>query len=314
MFQRTFSITMNGPDVEALVLAADGVGWVYTMNPPTMSLDYDDTAISGISVHDAVSRAQHRVQFGKYPDLVYIQKNDAPNRRLVQLRKRDFPIDEQSLLEGLTRLPFEIASIGRVYDEWGNVAIDDDAYAAPGWGDGHVAMGWAAAFKGEGHKRLVSRRWLETGPWRLLRGPNDTSLIIFHDLDADAQLALEQAKPGHAQIGITDQTGFLQIPFDYRYDLKGLYDTGEGVLKVVVHGREIPPRELLEWAAIRANHRLGPDKPIAAVRFIFSEESQARKHMPTLWRYGHECWAIIDGNEVRIDTDEIPAELTRAKP
>ncbi len=308
----TLDVTLEGEDVPAVVGAADRAGWVFTTEPASLSIDFVEH--TALSYADALQQAKSSVQYDHDLNLVLIRPKVSSGRSAIQLRRDSVELDAGKLVETLSLIPFTIASIGRFHFDWGNPAVDEDAYQAPGWSDGHHRMDWAVAFKGAGHDRLVSRRWLETGPWRLLKGSDDTSVVIFHDLDAAPEVALAQAKSGHAQIGITDETGFLQIPFNYRFDLGGLYDAAERVLKVVVHGRDVPPRELLEWAAIRANQRLGADQPIESVRFIFPEESRARAHLPTLWRYGHECWAIVDGEEMRLDSDEIPAGLTPARP
>lgn len=129
--------------------------------------------------------------------------------------------------------------------------MHDEWYRAPGFGDGHVSLGWAAAFKGAGHDRLVSRRWLDGGPWKVIEGPEDVSLVLFHDLDADAEQALKQARPAHEQMGIGDAGGFIQSGFAYERELAGLYVSDRRVMKVVVMGRELDDLELLEWAAAR---------------------------------------------------------------
>lgn len=307
----TLDVTFEGEDALAAIGAADRAGWVFTTKPASLSIDFVEH--TGLSLSAALQQAKSSVQYDHDLDLVLLRPRVASGRSAIHLRRDSVDMDADRLVETLSRVPFAIASVGRFHFDWGNPAVDDDAYQAPGWGDGHHRMDWAAAFKGAGHDRLVSRRWLETGPWRLLKGPNDTSVVIFHDLDAAPEVALAQAKSGHAQIGITDETGFLQVPFNYRFDLGGLYDAADRALKVVVHGRDVPPRELLEWAAMRANQRLGPDKPIDRVLFIFPEESRARTHLPGLWRYGHECWAIVDGEETRLDSDEMPAGLTLAR-
>lgn len=306
-------LSFEAADLVALTRSAQQLGLTSALRQVKAQIDYADVD-PGTPLEEVVQgKSQGSVSFDGWWDLVRVNKHSQTGEAVLSLVTDGHHLSEATFLETLSSVPFEIASVGRFFDEWGNVAVDEDAYRAPGWSGWHFSMGWAAAFKGEGHERLVSRRWLETGPWRLLRGPNDTSLVIFHDLESDAEAALAQAKSGHAQIGITDQTGFLQLPFAYRYDLNGLYDEHAQALKVVVHGRDLPARELLEWAAIRANQRLGGDKPIRVVRFVFPEESAARRHLGQLWRYGHECWAIIDGDEVRLDTDDMPVELTRAK-
>lgn len=106
---------------------------------------------------------------------------------------------------------------------WGEPDRDRQCLG-PRFGDGHYGHGWGCAFKGDGHRNLVSRRWLEHGPWQLVRGANDVSLVLFHDLNADPATALEQAKPSHQRMGISPEGGYIQSSFVYRHDLSGMFE------------------------------------------------------------------------------------------
>ncbi|MFC7328417.1 hypothetical protein [Marinactinospora rubrisoli] len=217
----------------------------------------------------------------------------------------DFADGPSGLPAFLGSIPFEVASFGTRHDEW---IGDPDPYYAAGFGNHHLPHGWACAFRGEGHRNLVSRRWLETGPWRVLRGPHDTTLVQFHDLSLDAEAALDQAVPAHEHMGISPKGGYLQTPYVYRHDLKGLYDENRHVLKIVVLGRTVPAVEMRDACAARRDNALGPDRPIDNVAFIFPDPEEARAHLPRLWPYELECWTIIDGVETRLDTDQPPEE------
>ncbi len=216
------------------------------------------------------------------------------------------------VLEKLARIPFEIAAFEDMYAEWGLVGSDPHAYRLPMWDGGHDSPGWGAAFRGVGHDRLVSRHWLEGGAFQVWRGPGDVSLVQFHALDADGATALEQARAGHQEIGITSDSGFVQHQFVYRHELKGLYEPATRTMKVVVMGREVPRREMLEWAAAKKEQKFGAETPVEAVAFIFPVEAEARAHLPLLWRYGHQVWAIRDGVEVRLDLAYVPPDTTPA--
>ncbi|RCV54699.1 hypothetical protein [Marinitenerispora sediminis] len=225
-------------------------------------------------------------------------------RRVVQATF-DFEGDPSDLVEFLSGIPFEVASFATRYREWRKGAL---RYRGPGFGNYHIPHGWACAFKGDGHRNLVSRRWLETGPWRLLRGPHDTTLVQFHDLDLNAAEALQQARPAHEHMGIRPEGGYLQTPYLYRHDIKGLYDENRRVLKIVVLGRTVPAVEMRDACAARRDNALGPEQPIDNVAFIFPDPAEARAHLPRLWPYELECWTIIDGVETRLDTDQPPEE------
>jgi hypothetical protein len=53
----------------------------------------------------------------------------------------------------------------------------------------------------------LSPRWLDFGPWRVIRRPNDTTWIQFHDTDPAE--AYEQAKVGHERMGISPTGGYI---------------------------------------------------------------------------------------------------------
>lgn len=214
-----------------------------------------------------------------------------------------FSRDAGATLDLLTTLPFNIASFDNIHPEWETAR---PPYKAPSFGRLHFRHGWGCAFKGEGHDRLVSRRWLDHGPWRTLRAPSDTTLVQFHDLEADAATALEQAAPGHRRMGITDTGGFIQFGHIYGHELKGLYEPAERLLKIVVHGREVSQREMLDACAARLQQPLGDSQPLERIGYVFLEEHVARAHLQELWLRELECWTIIEGNEVRLDTDYQP--------
>jgi len=180
-------------------------------------------------------------------------------------------------------------------------------YHTTSFGDGLASHGWACAFKGAGHDRLVSRRWLEYGPWHLIRDEDsDLSFVQFHDLDADPETALKQAKPGHQRMGISKTGGFIQSIYDPFFELKGFYLEDEGILEVVVAGREVTQHEMLEACQARYHQPLD-GKHIDNVRYVFVEGEQvARTHLHELWLRELECWAIVDWQKVRLDADYDP--------
>ncbi len=79
-----------------------------------------------------------------------------------------FPVDPGAALELLAALSIEQAELGPLYDEW----VKRDLPSV-GNSDRHATHGRGCSFKGLGHDRLVSWRWLDFGPWRVRRGPGD---------------------------------------------------------------------------------------------------------------------------------------------
>jgi hypothetical protein len=242
------------------------------------------------------------VYFGNFYNFMSIG-----HREIVKTGIEIYPIDPQGILKLLSPLDFELCSFMEIFVEWDSGELGEQ-YISPGFADLHWPHGWACAFKGAGHKRLVSRRWLEYGPWRVLRGAGDTTLVQFHDVSdgVDAATALAQARPAHQRMGISRTGGFLQRRYKYGYDLEGFYDAKERLLKIVVHGREVTQHEMRDACAARHYNILGPDKPLDNVAFVFMEESVARAHLHELWLRELECRAIIGGQEILLNTGYNP--------
>lgn len=211
-------------------------------------------------------------------------------------------------------LPFTTAAFGSVFpDTWRD--IQDDTF---GFANSHTSLGWGCAFKGSGHDRLVSRRWLDFGPWRVRRGADDLALVQFHDLAlTDPAVALAQASPGHERMGISEIGGFIQGPsaagrgikYTVRETLpEGLYDAKTRTLEVVVPaGREISQGEMLDACAYRLNKRADKSTPIERVAYVFIDEANARAHLHELWLRELEVWTVDGGEKRRLDLDHHPA-------
>jgi hypothetical protein len=221
---------------------------------------------------------------------------------LVTVAFGEVPRRVDAVTELLATLPFEIASFATIHPSW---RAGDGAYLAPSFGDGHLPHGWACAFRGRGHDRLVSRRWLPAGPWRL-HEQGDMSFVQFHDLDLDAASALAQARPGHARMGITPEGGFIYTDYVYEHDLAGHYRPAQRMLKILVSRRDVSRTEMLDACAARFEQALGPERPIDDVAFVFIEEARARRHLRELWLRGLRCHAMIKGVETRLDGPEEP--------
>jgi hypothetical protein len=206
-------------------------------------------------------------------------------------------------------LDFEICVFGSVFfDEW----IKAD-YERWGIGRSHVDHGWGVLFRGKGHERLVSRRWLDFGPWRVLRRPNDSTFIQFHDLEiADPVEAYEQAKSGHERMGNSPIGGYLAWHMEglLKNAGQGLYDPDTRSLHVVIApGIEVTQAEMLRNAALRLHHRLTRPglNPIDQVAYVFIDMADARAHLHELWLRELECWAFNEqGQKVRLDLDYHP--------
>ena len=190
------SLFLSGPDVGALVRAVapalpDGA-------PRQWSADYEDGDGAWL---DAVATAR---------ELAAVEWEDASlgvvPRYGVRVELPRAPA-QAAALELLAAAPFTVATLPSYAAVW---KAEHD-YRPPGFDGGHGPHGWACAFRGDGHDRLVSRRWLPYGPWELTRDEDeDISFVRFHDPAAAPGAALEQARAGHRRMGIYDEGGFIQ--------------------------------------------------------------------------------------------------------
>ena len=212
----------------------------------------------------------------------------------------------EDFIDKMKHIEFELGAFSS--GPWGAYS-NKVKYDHKGFADMHFSHGWACAFKGKGHERLVSRRWLEWGPWRLIRDEeNDLSFVQFHDLDLAPNLALEQARPGHQRMGIHQHGGFLQTDYVYKHNLKGIYQPSTQVLEIVVNDRKVSQREMLDACAARHYQALGETRPLKNVAFIFFNEEEARAHLHELWLRELECWTFIDGFKTRLDDSYDPGK------
>jgi hypothetical protein len=208
----------------------------------------------------------------------------------------------------LEPLSFELGILGSVFlHEW----IKAD-YERWGVGRSNIDHGWACIFRGAGHDRLVSRRWLDFGPWRVIRRPNDTTVIQFHDLAiTDPLEAYEQAKAGHERMGNSAIGGYIGWYLDGLLEGAStrLYNQATRTLeRVVPPGDVISQSEMLCNAALRLHHRTDPTStPVEHVAYIFIDEGDARAHLHELWLREMECWSYrTDGKKHRLDLDYRP--------
>jgi hypothetical protein len=178
----------------------------------------------------------------------------------------------------------------------------------PRWGFGHCHLnhGWGCAFRGTGHDRLVSRRWLDFGPWRVIRRPDDTTFIQFHDLDiTDPAEAYAQAAPGHERMGNSKIGGYLQHQLDWiMKDTKGVYDEKTQNLELVVGPHcSVPQSDMRSTCALRLKHRLNPATPnrINTIAYVFLAREDAESHLHELWLRELQCWYVDERGKHRLD-------------
>jgi hypothetical protein len=126
-------------------------------------------------------------------------------------------------------------------------------------------------------------------------------VIEFHDPGDDSYNALLQARPGHESLGITDRGGYIQHNFVYTCLPRGVYESQSKLLKIVVYGRALEPRELLEACALRIEPGRVDPGPVRQVAYVFPEEAEADANLAQLAVRELECRIIRDGIEMMLD-------------
>lgn len=294
-------IGLSGPDLGA-ILASLG-GRLASLDAPS-ELNLDDQGAAPEADWPAQMMSCEYSAMGRWGDAEqrFVALDKGELIRLLDAR----PADPEAMLADLVagQTPFELASFASLHP-WRKAG-----YWSRSFGGLHYPHGWLCAFRGKGHDSVVSRRWLEFGPWRVLRGPGDVTLVQFHDPEADMATAVEQARVGHPLLSIaTEGSGLLNEEYVPQHDLNGLYDSSTGTLRIIVHGRQVTPGEMTDACHARKTQPLGPDQPIRNIAYVFMEPPVARALLHDLWLRGLECWTIDLGREVRLDEDHHPTPV-----
>jgi hypothetical protein len=226
---------------------------------------------------------------------------------IVKIYIKELQFNLETFREVASDWNWEIVSIidNKLFFPW----EDDYNYNTPSFGDLHHPFTTGCAFKGDGHNRIPSRRFLEYGPWRTIRDEaRDITFIQFHDLEADVEIALEQARVGHALLD-RNITGGLRgsIKIVALQDKHNLYDPNERSLTYIITDEEPTAAWYIEACAIKAYQLLETDMPVDRIKFMFPlDPEQAQKYLHDLWLYGLECWVMPDGQATRLDDTYTP--------
>lgn len=238
---------------------------------------------------------------------IWQQVTIIPSSELVNCR---FP-DGFSSLDGALALfepfPSSIAS----FDSPFTYAWIEAEKRRWGFGRSMIDHRWECAFRGASHDRLVSRRWLDFGPWRVIRRPNDTTFIQFHDLAlTDPEEAYAQPAPGHERMGNSKIGGFIQHGIDALLgQTRGLYIPEERKLEIVVGpGNRVEQFAMHCACAERLHSRLTrpSTERIDTAAYIFVDRGDAEAHLHELWLRELECWYMDERGKHRLDADYNP--------
>lgn len=215
---------------------------------------------------------------------------------------QDKPIESvETVHTWLQQLPFEVCIGGLPYIDWISPRFEYKTTVLAG----QYPLGWLLAFKGEGHKYLISNRWLEHAPLKVHR-QGDTTYLQFHQLSVPASVALEQAVPAWAALDTSPEGGFLPENLSPETGTMGQYDDSDGSMSVVVVGRDPSLRELQEACVARNMRGLEDGREIKQIIYVFMEPERAQKHLHQLWLREIECHTFIDGKEVNLSESYKP--------
>lgn len=197
-------------------------------------------------------------------------------RQRVSVTAKDAVTSADQLAKFLESLPFTLCTLG------GDRKI---GLKLPVGFIDHPRLRWGCAFRGAGHDALVSRRWLEFGPWQLVKRDGDLSVVFFHQLGADLPSALAQALPGHERM-ISETGGYVvREEDDALPPMPGKYDAKAKTLEVrVAAGASVSEAQMTAACVHRAQRRM------ARIVWRFANERDAETHLHQLWLRECEVW------------------------
>jgi len=312
-------ISAMGPDPRRLFAKVAASAPFASRLPVEVAVEYEEIAFDEHWVRDALGRGDRSsitaTWLGPQGERYTGPILNIERWGLVSWRIQDEevpPLD--SVFAFVRELSFEILVIGPLFEDRGSNAPpgewDRNREPLDGLAEGHRVHGLGVLFRGKGHDRLVSRRWLEHGPWLVRRMENDTTWIQFHDAAADAETAWEQAARAHDRMGISHVGGYLQHDYVFESTIRGLYKAADRTLTIVRSGEPLTLVEMLDLCAHRAQMRTDAKQPIDRVRVLFMEERDARRYLHELWLRELECWCIdAQGREVRMGADYQPERI-----
>ena len=301
----SFAVSAAGLPREMLKMISD---WPEYQTPDINRCKVDGVAVPVEGwVHSFLSAKRNALAF--WPNRVQ-QVDYIPPSEVVTFWMKNVSRDPTVLFARLDALAFTVVA----FDELYNDAWIDAGYPRWGFGRSMISHGWGCAFRGAGHDRLVSRRWLDFGPWRVIRRPDDTTFIQFHDLAiTDPAAAYAQAAPGHERMGIAATGGYIAWHNENLLTgarrISRIYFPETNKIEIVVGlGNTVSQGEMICQCAERLQHRLTPPQTdrIDHVAYIFMERADAEAHLHELWLRELECWYVDGSGKHRLDLDYHP--------
>ncbi len=307
MTKRKLSAGMTGPDPRSLFDQVADWPEFRDLGLPDEVMNGPDNLAPGLwrSIRDASGAIGGSAIWNSPQAGLPKQVRSDPRRNYVGFVLPEWFERVSQVLDRVSPLPFTLAQFGQLYADWPK-PIDGHKR----WGI-HIDHGWGMMFRGAGHDRLVSRRWLDFGPWRVVHLPNDTTFIQFHDLAlTDPAEAWEQAKVGHQRMGIDPIGGYIKgIDLEVISQVRGLYVDATRTLEIVVGpGNTVSQQDMRVACALRLHHRetQPASDRIDHVAYVFMDRGDAQAHLHELWLRELQCWYVDETGKHRLDVDYRP--------
>jgi hypothetical protein len=292
--------SIQGDDVEKLMNEIIDSPMFAGRLPTKIKVDNEPYAVEEEWIHNTLKKHKITVDADWGSRWHYISYS---GDNVIKVSIPEFPNSARTVLELLAPLSWTLITFDDLHNDWYG---QENTYIGYSIAYGHFQLGWGCAFKGKGHDRLVTRRWLYQGPWLYLCGEHDTTLIQFYDLNADSATARKQAEVAHPRMGSRNIGGYIVADYKYEYELKGTYAPSQRKHRITVVEREVTQREMLDARASVIRKQADPDMPLDNVIFNFmgkNGEMEARKYLHELWLRGLECWTFIDDSPAQLDLD-----------
>ena len=309
-------MSITTKDIEDLLEYLFRTGFLLHEQPESLEVDFEDLKIDNSWFSYCFTCASQ--YWAVWPNFARSLKL-SPKDNCITTWNENWTYNYPNFSSFLAKMPFQVVTFPGLHEEWIDQNFKSYRFSI------HPSLGWACAFQGDGHDFLVSRRWLEYGPWHVYYTTNDTSIVFFHDPETDAKTALEQASAGYLAMDPHEGGGLLDKTYFASHEFSGILDEETNTLKIVILGRDVSIAEMTDICFYRMGgsskedfahfERLGLEipehagaeyEPFEHVAYIFIEEQRAREHLHELWLRDLQCWAIIEGQEVRLDTDYNP--------
>jgi hypothetical protein len=308
------TLSLRGPDLVEIARALAARGLLPTGLPVRLTCDEVALGSRDAWLEPFAGRAKSELRAAWQDDSFFMLSRGVG---LVKLDRRVFDLDLRKLVDDLASVPFETAVFAARRFAGFRGPRPEGFWHGKGLTGGHYPAGWGLALRGQGHRHLVSRRFVtHGGPWRVLTGANDTTVFQFHDLAAaDPVAAWAQAQPCVERLTYQPELptcGLLDESEGASPVEGGRYDPSAAKLWIIAGQRTISPRVMREAAEERFNGRLKTERgrPLQSIGFVFPSEARARLHLHDLWLRDLECYYEAGGRRVRLDDGHQPAAPT----